>query len=1496
MVSTNFHNPDYWYQSLELSESEELISENSSQNSSIDTYFNNDYCIDKSNKINNINSNQEIKTLFYKHLKISTLNEKLFKYLSLVVFCNNLDLNSNHINLSSSISMLIVNNLVDLFEFAPFEPIFTDLFDSVNRNSELSSLFLQCINTNWHKILARKELNLFESCLKTIEGIHLDSSCHLVSLLIEKFFKLPYLSLVRYADHIACQRVEMIHSLSKEDLNTIFTKKNLETLDMFYESQAENCARHQRLFNLLEQLKQKLDEPAQNVIKTSSSIEFFKLYLENGINNVSNNLDKEWFYNIVRSSCCYASSSDLINDLSRLKSKQCALILANLDQPNCESIFYDKSFKLNILKECLILSCFKTENSIEKLPSALKQAKNILTDFIHPLWTVSSQFLFSILSKITNKLPELTPIYLLDNENNSKQLYKKRMLASNPIDFGSYNEKFSQLVSEIDFNLFFLPLTESVNSYLKSIKQYPYLDNKLNEIDRNNVLKFSLFQIEYINFITSNHNQILSFKCLNESFLCIFNILSESEFIKILSNSQIYSTFVSYLIKDLYQLIIQYFMKIGDENLLKTPRLKNLIDYTSSNKKYTSQVLFNLTTLETLLKLRFIMNNQVFRQKIPFTMRDVIEKIYIALCRLPVLERFIRIPDCLWSQEFQLEYSQFLSTDTSVLPPIDNLKDPHVLKDHLRHILLIGWTTRNQFEYEYVNMLTFFHNISEDYYLPLSSKANSSKHEGEIGNNLNQIMPNLPAEEIKERNKCISLLIKGLSTWLIKSTLTPRSGNSLSSLFEHVSRNKSPGFLSSHIGQQYNKIKKSIDTFDRYNLYNNSNSISIANNSSLLFMLDPTMIDESNEEIREVVDFTQPQPAETLINLTKISNRLSERCNLTYSTNIERIMLNNLPTNSNSFFYFTQISLEGVLKFIGQWNKFEIGPLEQVKWMEESVQNCVSNKLNEVSNKTIAHSVQRSFNRNNLDIASVLRTILDYYESFFKIPSIQLKLDIFKSMLYLSNCLFDSKTQYESLSQKLQVNFEFLNLFITQESETLMPIVNDLVDDSTLSLAIYGECLAKCCLHTTRDGQPISSKDFERLNRLIENGLKSNSVLIKIATIHGLLYWLESISLGYLTTSNDAKILIDHLCKQIFMLKDSNVLFISNYRYLSSLWSASFYIIENCLDSIRDAPNFCSTFIKLTYEILNDPNTPFFLFYQLYLGLERLLLSCMVPSYEISTIQKLFTSKVYEEQKTLCLISLTVTSLYAYNQGKQLNYWHDIISKQLKSETVSAPDSPTQLENPILKDCQISFPQILELNSYPELQTHLLMVLEVATSFLDKMKISNTCKEASVYATILPKILCDFLPPHNILNKLITEFLNSSQHPYPQAVAYVVYKCFDLLQQKGMQLQIQEWCVLSLSNFFQRSRMYESIWLTSCLLVSCSQNQWLKSTFPFLLNRYCAFETIDKAIFYMSVIEFIKQLDDAQVKSILSTFEMHAKPGTPFEELLKLINKNSDSD
>lgn len=181
-------------------------------------------------------------------------------------------------------------------------------------------------------------------------------------------------------------------------------------------------------------------------LKTSPSIDFFMLYLSSNSNAATASclsyLDKEWYYNIVNSACSYSSgsggagttggcsSSDLAiaDQSSLLKSKQCALMLSNLDFSNIMSILSSKSFRLSILRECVLLGAHRTQVDILKLPEVLRQAAtsganlSLQNDFMHPLWVASSQCLFNLLKELAPKLPE-PPLLVTSNLTEYKKIY-----------------------------------------------------------------------------------------------------------------------------------------------------------------------------------------------------------------------------------------------------------------------------------------------------------------------------------------------------------------------------------------------------------------------------------------------------------------------------------------------------------------------------------------------------------------------------------------------------------------------------------------------------------------------------------------------------------------------------------------------------------------------------------------------------------------------------------------------------------------------------------------------------------------------------------------------------------------------------------------------------------------------------------------------------------------------------------------------------------------
>ncbi len=128
------------------------------------------------------------------HANISTLNEEMFKYLSLTIYCDYIS-TRNQLDNTTGLTMILINNLVDLFELASHESNIWDLFSTIHRNASASSLFIHSVSSNWKKLLAKNKLYLLHSCLRVLEGVHLSASNHLINLLIDKFFNLPYLSL-----------------------------------------------------------------------------------------------------------------------------------------------------------------------------------------------------------------------------------------------------------------------------------------------------------------------------------------------------------------------------------------------------------------------------------------------------------------------------------------------------------------------------------------------------------------------------------------------------------------------------------------------------------------------------------------------------------------------------------------------------------------------------------------------------------------------------------------------------------------------------------------------------------------------------------------------------------------------------------------------------------------------------------------------------------------------------------------------------------------------------------------------------------------------------------------------------------------------------------------------------------------------------------------------------------------------------------------------------
>lgn len=61
---------------------------------------------------------------------------------------------------------------------------------------------------------------------------------------------------------------------------------------------------------------------------------------------------------------------------------------------------------------------------------------------------------------------------------------------------------------------------------------------------------------------------------------------------------------------------------------------------------------------------------------------------------------------------------------------------------------------------------------------------------------------------------------------------------------------------------------------------------------------------------------------------------------------------------------------------------------------------------------------------------------------------------------------------------------------------------------------------------------------------------------------------------------------------------------------------------------------------------------------------------------------------------------------------------------------------------------------------------------------------------------------------------------------------------FGRLQERGDQSLLQEWVMLSLTNFTQRTPFAMATWSLTCFFVCASSNRWLRALYPYLIIIY----------------------------------------------------------
>ncbi|CAL4253042.1 unnamed protein product, partial [Meganyctiphanes norvegica] len=296
-----------------------------------------------------------------------------------------------------------------------------------------------------------------------------------------------------------------------------------------------------------------------------------------------------------------------------------------------------------------------------------------------------------------------------------------------------------------------------------------------------------------------------------------------------------------------------------------------------------------------------------------------------------------------------------------------------------------------------------------------------------------------------------------------------------------------------------------------------------------------------------------------------------------------------------------------------------------------------------------------------------------------------------------------------------------------------------------------------------------------------------------------------------------------------------------------AVWKLWVYLVEH-YDNLPD-PTLPSTALHLALSTAANPSTSPRVLRQVLTGVERLVLVQHHTTNTVEVIFKLVMDLVLNgsPSTSLTALPLFITALYANVRN----------TTTLPADMASDPET-------------------------------LLLVMEKLGVLFDRIRVGYP-HEAGVIAGLLGPTLLDVLPASQILNKVITEYISSHQ-PHPHLLACTLFQVFEGAMSEGGEGLVQEWVLLSLSNFTQRSPVSLAVWCLTCFFIAASSNRWLRAAFPSVQASLGQLMPRDIQIFCLSASQFRQSLPHQEQKvKFDAVFEVVATPGSPFAELLDCL-------
>jgi hypothetical protein len=320
-------------------------------------------------------------------------------------------------------------------------------------------------------------------------------------------------------------------------------------------------------------------------------------------------------------------------------------------------------------------------------------------------------------------------------------------------------------------------------------------------------------------------------------------------------------------------------------------------------------------------------------------------------------------------------------------------------------------------------------------------------------------------------------------------------------------------------------------------------------------------------------------------------------------------------------------------------------------------------------------------------------------------------------------------------------------------------------------------------VHTDSLSLSQDTQQLDRIVRITEKALASDSTHVQNGCLSGLLVVAEDP--GSQLSAQLGPSLARYLLSQLEAFHRHTEL------HCHLCWSLAVSLALH--HSHLREPDFPRKLLERALPLLLHPHTSSILFQALCLGLEL-----MVVNFTFSTEQRSKITGIASARCAKCefdkllpalglLVSCMYTVLYSGEQGSS-------VKEEVEDEGAAEASIQTR--------------------------EHVNMLLEHLRH--------GPLEVVKFLVGIVPVLMTDFLPPVQVLQMVVTEFVSPHQ-PRPTLAAMVMGETFSLLLEQKLADLVADWVLLSMDSCVQQEPERKAVWCLVCLLTAASSSPILRA-------------------------------------------------------------------